>query len=434
VAIFVNFLILLTMCLYVTNLTFWDGSSASLIIPRSVIQATAAGEAGRDENLSPIITLKEAEDLINLLPVTLELRTKGIEVKWDRQSVPTMNNIDYYFFWIYNVTAQRARDIGSISVGNYAVNRRTADVRVWHVSDEVSFGDDGSLVTSNGIEQLQEELRKKHGIDSKLIQEFRPAHLAKRIIPREEAQTAIRLPITERSTNTTGLSCWKGSEPLLSKLGRSPIISSILGYRAYAEVEATAFKPKHQETYGGPLCENSIKLFLGKDDGSSFQTILDTSVPKNDCITVESQESCQIKGIRLVDWSKDGRYLLADAVLWIYESDALSMKVPIIYDTTKSVWIRPDVYNFFDAYYRTNASKADCEFERLTEGFSPDGNLIISASRSPTNPTYDQVFCIDKKQTFLFELGTNMITRLAPIYKAQRYRVGNSISTPKPKL
>lgn len=92
-----------------------------------------AASTARDRNSSPTITLVEAEDLLNSLPVVKELRAKGMELKWDVQDVPTMNNKDYYFFWIYNVTAQKASDIGSISVGDYAVNKRTADVRVWQV-------------------------------------------------------------------------------------------------------------------------------------------------------------------------------------------------------------------------------------------------------------------------------------------------------------
>jgi hypothetical protein len=101
---------------------------------------------------SSTITISEAEDLIQLLPVTKELRAKGMDVKWDVQTVPTMNNGAYYFFWIYNATAQKERDIGSISVGNYAVNKYTADVRVWQVSNDVFHGEDGVLVTTSELE------------------------------------------------------------------------------------------------------------------------------------------------------------------------------------------------------------------------------------------------------------------------------------------
>jgi hypothetical protein len=129
------------------------------------------------------------------------------------------------------------------------------------------------------------------------------------------------------------------------------MISSRAGYHAYAEVEAIAFKPKYQGTYTGSLCENRVRLLLAKADGSSFQILLDSNSPKGDCVTVEGAESCEVKGIQLVDWSRDGTFLLADLVQWVYESDALLMHVPIIYDVPNGKFIRPDVYHFFDEFY-----------------------------------------------------------------------------------
>jgi hypothetical protein len=402
--------------------------------------ASASTLADADANNAPTLSIDEAKSLINLLPAVEELRAKGIDVKWGVQSVPTMNNQDYYFFWIYNVTAQKERDIGSISVGNYAVNKHTADVRRWQVSHDVSFGDDGVLVNTNALERLQGELRKNHGVTTTTIQEYRSAHLAKRIIPHEQAQSAAPLPVTRRSNETAEVSCWGGSDHPISRLGRSPIISSSTGYRAYAEVEATAFKPKYQETYTGSLCENRVRLFLAIPGASSFQTILDSNSPKGDCVTVEGADSCDVKGIELVDWSRDGRFLVADLVLWVYESDALVMRVPAIYNVMKNEFTRPDVYHFFDEYYKTDFFKekpdsagSRCEFELRAEGFAPDGNLILSASRPPDDPTADEpVFCVDKKQTFQFELGTNKIKRLPFDYRTQRYGTLNTQSAPKP--
>ena len=421
----VRSLVLVSLCSFLTDLAFGQKLAA----------------IGSDESVSATITCTEAEELIKLLPVTRELRAKGMDVKWDVQTGATVNDKDYYFFWIYNATAQGQRDIGSISVGNYAVNKHTADVRAWQVSNEVFHGDDGVLVTTTELERLQEELRKKHGIDSTLIQEYRFAHLANKIIPRALAQAAARLPVTERSQNTAELSCWKDSDHLISRLGRSPIIFSTAGYRAYAEVKATAFRPKYQETYSGPLCVNGIKLFLAEGGESSFQVLLDSSLPRNDCVTVEGGDSCEVKGIQLVDWSKDGRLLLADLVLWVYESDALLMRVPIVYDVTKGEFTRPDVYHFLDEYYKTGFFKEKpepsaprCEFELRSEGFSPDDDIIVSVSRPPDDPSFEQEFCLDKKQTFLFELGTNKIKPLPSSYKAKHYGTWNSGGVPKSKL
>ena len=91
-----------------------------------------------------------------------------------------------------------------------------------------------------------------------------------------------------------------------------------------------------------------------------------------------------------------------------------------------------DVYRFFDEYYKTDASKANCEYELSTDGFSADGDLILSASRTPTTSHYDQVFCVNEKQTFLFDFGTNKIKRLPSSYKAQHYGTWNSGGVSKP--
>src|SRR5271154_546640 len=215
------------------------------------------------------------------------------------------------------------------------------------------------------------------------------------------AQSAVRLPITERASDTAEVSCWKDRDHLISRLGRSPVISSSAGYRAYAEVKATAFRPQHEATYAGPLCENSVKVFLADHAASSFQVLFDSTLPKNDCIAVEGRDSCEVNGVQLVDWSRDGRFLLANLVLWVYESDALIMRVPIIYDVTKRRFVRPDLYHLFDVYYKTDAFKEKseltgnhCEYELRAEGFSLDGNIIISASRPPDDPSYEQVFCL----------------------------------------
>jgi hypothetical protein len=398
---------------------------------RPAYRANRQQNAARGPNPSPTITLAEAEDLLKLLPVVKELRAKGMELKWDVQDVPTMNNKDYYFFWIYNVTAQKASNTDDISVGDFAVNRHTVDVRVWRVSQDVSYGDDGVLVTSNELERLQNELRIKHGIGATQISEYRPAHLTGRIIPRALAQSAVRLPVTERSSDTAGVSCWKDDGHLISRMGRSPTLSSSSGFRAYAEVEATAFRPKYQETYTGPLCENDVKIFVAQRPASKFEVTFDSEEHRNNCIMVEGTNWCAVKGVQLVDWSKDGNLLLANLVLLEYESDSPVMRVPIIYDVQTGAFSRPDVYKFFEDYY-ARESKKNCEFDLLIDGFSPDGNLMVSASRPPINPSYDQVFCFEGKEKFLFDLRSNKISPLPSDYKVQRYGTLNAEGASRP--
>jgi hypothetical protein len=388
-----------------------------------------------DQGEPPALTVSEARDLINLLPIVMELRAKGTAVGSEANTVPNMNNGEYYFFYVYNVKLAQQHD-PSQGIGNYAVNKHTADIRVWEVSNDVFLGNDGVLVTSNELEQLQEDLRKKYGIDPTLVQKYRPAHLAARVVPREVANSAVALPIKEQSANTAELSCWKGRDSFGSRQARSAVISSAAGDRVYAEVKAIALRPEFEETYSGDLCENSVKLFLAKGRVSSFQLLLGSNSPTNDCLKIEGRNLCDVNGIQLVDWSRDGRLLLANLAIWRYENDGGILRLPVIYDVRENKFAQPDLYHFFDQYYKTDAyeekkdpASTHCDYELLTEGFSPEGDLVLSATRPPPYPDGDEpVFCFDGKQTFLFELAANKITRLASNYKVQHYGTSSSLA------
>jgi len=367
---FVRVLILVGLYSLLTNLAFGDELAASFVFPVSPIRASDGTGVNRDEDLSPTITIDEAKDLINLLPAAKELRAKGMVVKWDVQAVPTMNNKDYYFFWVYNATAQKERDIGSISVGNYAVNKHTADVRVWQVSYDVFHGEDGVLVTTNELERLQEELRKKHGINSTLVQQYRSGHLADKIIPRAVAQSAVRLPITERLSDTSEVSCWKkGRDHVISRLGRSPIISSSAGYRAYAEVKATAFRPKYQETYTGPLCENISRLFLAGPGDVEFKLAYSQSPDFSDG-----------NSLKVIDWSPDGMHVLMERTSWKYESEGTYTDL-VLFSPSSGGVTAPDLSKILEGRF-----VKDCGSENSVIGFTPEGNVVILLT--PLEDTY----------------------------------------------
>jgi hypothetical protein len=405
---FVRYLILVSSCSLFTNLAFGDEPATSFVFPQSSIRASDGTGVNRDENPSPTITIDEAKGLINLLPATKELRAKGMDIKWDVQAVPTMNNRDYFFFWIYNATAQKERDIGSISVGNYAVNKHTADVRVWHVSNEVFHGDDGALVNTNELERLQEELRKKHGINFTIVQQYRTEHLANKIIPRNAAQSAVHLPITARSTNTAEISCWKGSDHPISRLGRSPVIFSSAGYRAYAEVKATAFSPKYQETYAGPLCENTSRLFLAGPGDAKFKLAYSQSPDFSDG-----------NSLTLIDWSPDGMHLLLERTSWKYESEGNYTDL-VLFDPNSGAVTAPELSQILEGRFGK-----DCGSENSVIGFTPEGNAVILVA--PLEDTYyneGATSCV-KQKTLLALDAKRALQNIAQVlpgdFKARHY-------------
>jgi hypothetical protein len=340
---FVRFLILGGLCSLLVNLAFGEELAAPFV-----------NDANSDENPPPTITISEAGDLINLLPATKELRAKGMDVRWDVQANSTMNNRDYYFFWIYNATAQKERDIGSISVGNYAVNKHTADVRVWLVSYDIFHGDDGILVT------------------------------------------------------TKGLSCWKDSDHLISRLGHSATIYSSAGYRAYVEVKATAFRPKYQETYTGPLCENTSRLFLAGPGDAEFKLAYSQSADFSDG-----------NSLKLVDWSPDGVFLLMERASWKYESEGDYTDLVLFNPESRSVTV-PDLSKILEGRFG-----ADCGSENSVIGFTPEGNVAILVN--PVEDTYyneGATSCV--KQKTLLALDANRalqdIAQVLPSdFEARRY-------------
>jgi hypothetical protein len=405
---FVRRLILGSLCSLLINLAFGEELAGSLVFALPPTEASHVTDANRDDDPPPTISMSEAGDLINLLPAIKELRAKGMDVKWDVQTGATMNDKDYYFFWIYNVTAQRQRDIGSISVGNFAVNKHTADMRAWQVSNEVFNGGDGVLVTTTELERLQEELRKKHGIDSALIQEYRSAHLANKIIPRELAQSAVRLPISARSTNTSEINCWKSGDHPTSQLGRSPIISSSAGYRAYAEVKATAFRAKFQETYTGPLCENTSRLFLAGPGDAKFKLVY-----------LQSPDFSDGNSLKLVDWSPDGMHLLMERTRWPYESEGNYTDLVLFSSGSEGITV-PDLSKILEGRFGK-----DCGSENSVIGFTPEGNVVVLVT--PLEDTYyneGATSCVKQKTLLALDAKRALqdIAQVLPSdFKAQHY-------------
>lgn len=125
-----DFLILVTLCLYLANLAIEDGSSASLVVPQSFIQATAAAGVVRDENSSPTITVRQAENQVHLVPTTMEFHANGM----NKESGPMRNDKDSYFLWIYKATAQKTRDARLIDAGQHMQE-------IWWPSDPLFSGD-----------------------------------------------------------------------------------------------------------------------------------------------------------------------------------------------------------------------------------------------------------------------------------------------------
>ncbi len=68
---------------------------------------------------------------------------------------------------------------------------------------------------------------------------------------------------------------------------------------------------------------------------------------------IEGRNLCDVNGIQLVDWSWDGRLLLAN-LIWRYETDGGFLRLPLIYEIGDNKLTQPEIYHFFDQYYKTD--------------------------------------------------------------------------------
>jgi hypothetical protein len=104
----------------------------------------------------------DAEILIYLLPVAKETRARGSDIAWERESGPSVNQDDYFVFWVTNA---RQNPYGSSTIGYFAVNKHNADVR--------QCGEDEPAVTSPETEGVQKILREALHIDQGTVQKYR---------------------------------------------------------------------------------------------------------------------------------------------------------------------------------------------------------------------------------------------------------------------
>src|SRR5207244_1930428 len=121
-------------------------------------------------------------------------------------------------------------------------------------------------ISGKELSALQAQLRNAHKISPETINTAGTPRLEN-----PDWQDLVeQLPTVSRNSHDTSrVSCWINSErDFGSRFARSKILVSPDGRRrAYAEAEAGAFKPKIENSYGGPRCANITTLFISDVPG-----------------------------------------------------------------------------------------------------------------------------------------------------------------------
>jgi hypothetical protein len=209
---------------------------------------------------------------------------------------------------------------------------------------------------------------------------------------------------TPKSSDPEIVTCGE-KPPLASRTVRGNIfVSPDEKHRAYVEVEATALHPQRPAGYSGPLCVNSSRLYVGGDPGDLKIRFL--------------QEPADIENgnaLRLVDWSADGRRLLAELSEWQYEQPGQTHSV-IIYDSRSGTFQQPDLPRSFAKMYGH-----ECSLNLHVLGFSAQGEIVMEGQ--PLTPEEEEVSgtssCAKKRVFFEMDRATENLVSVPEMPKVQ---------------
>jgi hypothetical protein len=207
----------------------------------------------------------------------------------------------------------------------------------------------------------------------------------------------------------------KWNDPALVSCGDKPPFSSrtVRGdtliapdgkHRAYAEVEANALYPQPPAGRTGPTCVNNSRIFVaGETPDYKIRFLEEPS-------DVESGNS-----LRLVDWSSDGRRLLAELGEWQYDQPGVTHNV-VIYDARNGTLQQPELGQAL-----AKSFGRECLVNFRVLGFTAKGAIALEAQ--PLSPEEEEVLgtlsCTRKKTYFEMDRSTETLVSVPDLPKLQ---------------
>lgn len=132
----------------------------------------------------------------------------------------------------------------------------------------------------------------------------------------------------------------------------------------------------------------------------------------------EPTEEQSGNGIRIIDWSKDGRRLLFDVLRWQWGSDA---------ETTNQIWLYYSETGIFKATpmktFIRNAGKG-CFTTVEPLGFSKDGAVAIKVTAKQGYDIEGEMrkpACKESQDVWLFDPTTNVLTQTSGDYSVPKW-------------
>jgi hypothetical protein len=209
---------------------------------------------------------------------------------------------------------------------------------------------------------------------------------------------------TPKATDSKLITCGEHS-PYVSRTVKSETLVAPDGkHKAYAEVEATALHAQRPAGYSGPLCVNNSRLFLTDDNGEFKLRFL--------------QEPADVENgntLRPIDWSSDGRRLLAELAEWHYEQPGVVHSV-LLFDSRYGTFQQPEVAHLLAKTY-----DHDCSLDFRILGFGLQGKIVLEGN--PLSPEEEEIqgvsSCVKKKTYFELDRATETLVSVPEMPKVQ---------------
>ena len=209
---------------------------------------------------------------------------------------------------------------------------------------------------------------------------------------------------TPKSTDSDLVTCGERPPYTARTVKSEPMVAPDGKHKAYSEVEATALHPQRPAGYSGPLCVNNSRLFVTGNNGEFKLRFMQEPAD------VENGNS-----LRLIDWSSDGRRLLAELAEWQYDQPGVSHSI-LLYDSRYGTFQQPEFPHLLAKTY-----DHECSLDFRVLGFGLQGNIVLEGN--PLTPEEEEIqglsSCVKKKTYFELDRATETLVSVQEMPKVQ---------------
>src|SRR5450755_1344487 len=123
-------------------------------------------------------------------------------------------------------------------------------------------------------------------------------------------------------------------------------------------------------------------------------------------------------GMKLIDWSPSGKYLLLDLFTYQYEGEG-GEHTPLIYDADSGLVYQPDLYHLFKEHFGR-----ECGATASIDGFTSDGLVLLRVIRPVPDPTYEPKMpasCVKQRGFWSLNFKQGGVGFLGDHYEVKKY-------------